>query len=113
MQPEAPPAPAASALSRLLGLLAFLHVYAGGVAAVGVIAALGAPLAMLGQMMSGWTEPDEPHLPFPWVPSLLCSLLPFPLAWARRWLWASLATIPMTAVPLVHLVRLFYEAGPA
>lgn len=106
------PTPRPPRLVQLLGLVAFLHLYAGGLATVAVVAGLGPPLAMLAQMMGGWTEPDTPALPFPWGVCAVACLLPLPLAWRRRWRYAALATVPMVVVPLGHLVRLYWEAGP-
>lgn len=103
--PETPP----PRRLRILGILAFLswlQLYGGALFAIGVVVGFGGPVAMWWKMLEGDTEPTAPTLPYPWTLSLLAALLPLPWAWRRAWRWASLATIPLVAIPTWYLVKL-------
>lgn len=95
----------------MLGASAFLSVYLGAWAAVVVAILLGPYLASGVQMLGGNLQPRFPAADWPVLLTALCAAAPVPLAARQRWLWASLATLPLVGVVGWALWRMYLSSG--
>ncbi len=88
-----------------------LTMYSAGVLGVFVDIWFGAGFVQYVWMARADT-PVEPHLPYPWLITLVFALLPIPLMRAKHWQVAGFASIPFAVMPWVQLYWLYVAATP-
>ncbi len=109
------PSPSSESLTSVLGFVMALNtligMYAAGVLGMAVVLYTGPTFAEYLWMIAADT-PVEPHLPYPWVATVIFALLPVPLIRARQWRIAGVASIPFAVLPFVQLYWLYLAATP-
>ena len=98
-------------MRTILALNMLASMYLAGIIGVPVVVFTGPSFAMLGWMARADT-PTEPHLPYPWLLTVVFALLPVPLIRRREWQLASLAAVPFALLPFYQLYQLYIAATP-
>jgi hypothetical protein len=98
-------------LGALFGMSTLLSSYAAGIAGAAIAWNVGPSLAMVLRIYGGDTEPVRPEPWYPWGVAVLLALLPFPLAWKRRWTLAGVVAAPFAVVPLPWALYAMYQAA--
>lgn len=86
-------------IATIFGVSSLASTWLAGAFGVLVVAQVGPFLAMGARMYAGETEPRQPVVVVPWALLVVTGLIPLPLAWKRRWAWASAAALPFALVP--------------
>lgn len=92
-------------------IVTFLSVYASGLLGIVVVQVVGPYLAMGAQMYTGNTEPQHPHLAWPFWMTVLLGLLPMPALALRRWSYAMVLAVPLALLPWWQLYQLYLRAA--
>jgi hypothetical protein len=111
LKPDPAPRSFTSVLGFVMALNTVIGMYAAGLTGVAVVILAGPGFAQFLWMARADT-PVEPHLPYPWLATFVCALLPVPLIRKRQWVLAGLAAIPFAVLPFVQLHRLYIAATP-
>ena len=115
---EAPPTlrsidwkPVWAGLGRAMSVTTTVSVYLSGWVAVAAVLEFGPELAMLLQVLGDNTEPQRVVLPWPYGATVVAGAVPLALAASGRWRTATIASLPLVALPLWQLHRLYLLAG--
>lgn len=100
-----------SVLGFVMALNTLLGMYTAGVVGMAVVLYSGPGFAQYLWMIRADT-PVEPHLPYPWVATVVLALLPWPLVRKKQWQIAGIASIPFAVLPFYQLYQLYLAATP-